>query len=996
MSILKPLMKFYPKYLIAILLFCGFVDASDFGIIKGIITDSLSSNPLPYANIFLSNTSMGSTSDEDGEYVITDIPAGPYELTISYIGYQQQNISVNINGGDELIKNINLIPQTVQAEAVLVTVQAKGQKSAINQQLSSKSIMNAVSSARIEALPDANAAESVGRLPGVSVTRVGGEGTKVVIRGVAPKYNVITIDGIRLASSEAGDRSTDLSMISSSMLEGIEVFKTVTADKDADALGGTVNFKLRKAKKGFKLSLQYENRNAEFAGSRDKDYFSRNILGNTILNTAELMGLDKDSEYKIIPSIEARLFKNRLGIFMQTSIDRKNLTSHEFAANYDNKTNDDSTYITQSIGLSHLPRDKERKNRAIIIDYKLSDGSISFANFSSSGFTEQFRRSERYDIGSNAHFYEIGNSSSEQDITNNILSIEKQFSRFHIETKYSQSFSKKNNPGDWSINFYRIPAGINSFYNASNINPSAVLDSVILNPSKTNLNTASRNINYADEKSYMASIDLTVPVNIGNRISAEFKFGGKSRIMTRHYESDFYGSGAPFISPSSRVAANMIIEDLGRPFNPWNYNIPLSWFVDTTYSYNDFMDGDYPMHSPISYELAEQVADFCQANVKVFKSSGAGEAYARNNYLSKTNDYSGEETLSASYLMATIKFGPKLTIIPGVRYQNLKTSYSGIRGQQSALSYYSYDHSDTTTKVNHTHWLPNFNLKFKPVNWFDVRFAYSNTISYPDYNTIIPRIDVTTGGALSWNNYELKASRSKNYDLYFSFYDKKIGLFTVGGFLKQIEDLIYAWSFSKAGLEAKPYYLTDREPAAQLNYNISTYVNNPFIVQDLGFEIDWQTHFWYLPKPLNGFILNMNYTHINSEAEYPFVYAGATSATDVDTSFVDRLIYQPNHIFNLSIGYDYKDFSILLSVLYQDDIFSGVSHWPQLRTTTAAYKRWDVSFKQGLPWSKSELYGSINNLNNEKDSNVLQMYQNIPRYLEAYGTSAELGIRIKI
>ena len=111
MSILKPLMEFYPKYLIAILLFCGFVDASDFGIIKGIITDSLSSNPLPYANIFLSNTSMGSTSDEEGEYVITDIPAGPYELTISYIGYQQQNISVNINGGDELIKNINLIEQ---------------------------------------------------------------------------------------------------------------------------------------------------------------------------------------------------------------------------------------------------------------------------------------------------------------------------------------------------------------------------------------------------------------------------------------------------------------------------------------------------------------------------------------------------------------------------------------------------------------------------------------------------------------------------------------------------------------------------------------------------------------------------------------------------------------------------------------------------------------------------------------------------------------------
>ena len=218
------------------------LNANDFGLIEGIVTDSLSSNSLPYANIFLSNTGMGSTSREDGKYIIKGIPPGSYELNISYIGYEQQKILININSNDRLIKNIKLVPQTVEAEAVLVTVQARGQKSAINQQLSSKSIMNAVSSARIQTLPDANAAESVGRLPGVSINRVGGEGTKVVIRGVAPKYNAITIEGIRLSSSEAGDRSTDLSIISSDMLEGIEVFKTVTADKDADALGGTVYF----------------------------------------------------------------------------------------------------------------------------------------------------------------------------------------------------------------------------------------------------------------------------------------------------------------------------------------------------------------------------------------------------------------------------------------------------------------------------------------------------------------------------------------------------------------------------------------------------------------------------------------------------------------------------------------------------------------------------------------------------------------------------------
>jgi len=78
-------------------------------------------------------------------------------------------------------------------------------------------------------LPDANAAEAVGRLSGVSVLRSGGEGNEVVVRGLQPKYNAIMIDGVRMSSSNSNDRSADLSMISPYSLEGIEVSKSVTA-----------------------------------------------------------------------------------------------------------------------------------------------------------------------------------------------------------------------------------------------------------------------------------------------------------------------------------------------------------------------------------------------------------------------------------------------------------------------------------------------------------------------------------------------------------------------------------------------------------------------------------------------------------------------------------------------------------------------------------------------------------------------------------------------
>lgn len=144
---------------------------------------------------------------------------------------------------------------TIQGKAIEVTAQAKGQMDAINKQLKAKSIKHIVSSDKIQELPDANAAEAVSRVPGVSIKREGGEGNKVVIRGLSPKYNKITVNGANLASTSSSNRSTDISMISQYMLDEIEVVKAGTPDLEADVLGGTVNFKLKKAPPGFHGNL---------------------------------------------------------------------------------------------------------------------------------------------------------------------------------------------------------------------------------------------------------------------------------------------------------------------------------------------------------------------------------------------------------------------------------------------------------------------------------------------------------------------------------------------------------------------------------------------------------------------------------------------------------------------------------------------------------------------------------------------------------------------
>ena len=65
-------------------------------------------------------------------------------------------------------------------ESVMITAQRQGQVEAINQQLTANTIMNVVSSDRIKELPDANAAESIGRVSGVSIRRNAGEGQQVI------------------------------------------------------------------------------------------------------------------------------------------------------------------------------------------------------------------------------------------------------------------------------------------------------------------------------------------------------------------------------------------------------------------------------------------------------------------------------------------------------------------------------------------------------------------------------------------------------------------------------------------------------------------------------------------------------------------------------------------------------------------------------------------------------------------------------------------------
>ncbi|MEJ2196573.1 MAG: carboxypeptidase-like regulatory domain-containing protein, partial [Ignavibacteriaceae bacterium] len=228
-----------------ILIFCNPIIAQ--GKIYGTITDSTNQSLLIGANVYLTGTSLGASTNLDGEYLISNIPVGTYTVKVSYIGYETKNLDVDVLENKSTLLDVQLIPEVLEGEEVVITGQALGQASAINQQLTSNTIINVISEEKIQELPDANVAETIGHLPGVSLTRSGGEANKIILRGMSDKYAYVTLDGVKVPTTEAQERGTDLSLISQNNLAGIELYKALTSDMEADAIAGAVNLATRKA-----------------------------------------------------------------------------------------------------------------------------------------------------------------------------------------------------------------------------------------------------------------------------------------------------------------------------------------------------------------------------------------------------------------------------------------------------------------------------------------------------------------------------------------------------------------------------------------------------------------------------------------------------------------------------------------------------------------------------------------------------------------------------
>ena len=947
----------------------GQTQINRFGNVSGIVSESIDGETLIGVNLLIKGTSLGTSTDEYGEYLIRRIPEGEQILIVSYIGYESIERTINVISGKNTVINFTLKPQTLEGQEVVVSSQASGQKSAINEQINSRTIKNVVSAEKIRELPDASAATAISRLPGVSLEG----GDKIVLRGIKASMNSITVNGIQLPSTSMNDRATNLGFISSNMLAGIDVTKAITPDMDANAIGGTVNLRLQEAPEDLRFDFLME-------GSY-----------NTQDETAD--------NYQIWGSVSNRFFDKKLGVFVQLNTNKSNGGGDYSQAGYtiQNVTDEilpygEAVYAMNSFVYGDQVRITKQTGGNIILDFKLPNTKIALQNTYAATNNNYTGHLDRLLLAVGERRFDTDRDISSKQLLINALQIENDFDFVQINLSLSSAFSDKNTDLRYGQNnsFDFQNASISPFLSNFPVNERLLLtpeDIYQLEFNPTYLESditptrGERQYQEFSEWQKVAKLDLTFPVGISDNITGELKTGGVYKTSERNNGQDRI---------TARIAenptfSNSLAEEWMRE-KGMDPTRPPIFSNFKNYKYGDgrgsnYLGGDYNMSQVIDTDLLDQYVRLASGNWGFHKAD------------SRRNDYSGTETISAFYGMIDFNLWNKFRILGGIRYEDLHSDYDA----NMTLTTHPIDgnaripndeldtpevqfvaDSLTTTNKNIAHWFPNIQFQYKINSNIDLRFAYTKSLSRPDYSAIVPSVYYASSESGRAGNPNLKPAVSDNFDAYLSLYNNQIGLFTIGAFYKEINNMFYSEVRLYENLDESIIYPSLSE-IARINFqapsskaSITTFFNNPYPAHLRGVEFDWQTHLWYLPKLWSNIVLSINYTRTFSSMDYAQTNYKQEEdcsgrfcipiAVPFDTMRTARLIQQGNHLVNMSIGYDYKGFSGRVSYRMQGNVITRVANRPEQDLFSGNGHDWDLTIRQKMRFDGLSLFLNAMNI----------------------------------
>ncbi|MGA9838325.1 MAG: TonB-dependent receptor [Gemmatimonadaceae bacterium] len=838
------------------------VRAQGTGQVSGTVADS-ARQPVTGAVIHLGGTALGALAGGDGHYAVRNVPAGTYTVIVTAVGYGPDTSSVQVAGGGAVAHDVTLRVVTTVLRAIISKASprlAETEQVALQQQKTAPNIMSVMSGDEIRALPNYNAAEAAARIPGVSTERDEGEGKFIQIRGTEPRLSDVTIDGVHVPGTEGGDRIPKLDDVPADLLGAIQVSKTLRADMDADAIGGSVNLVTKIPEGPPRGYLAAQGGQASLL-ARTNGQLGFGYGGRT--------GDD-----------------GAFGYLISGSYDRNNrsIDDVEWGWNVDGNSR---SYPVEWDQRDYL-YGRIRYGAGGDLDYRFANGATAFlkgmwSQFDNLGIRYRFDVAANGDsalaatptggIGTGATFVrEVQNRQPHEQMygftTGGTAPLGSLNGDYQFDFSGTQQATYNNRTHDFEWNG---PGGNGLDVKYSEANPNAPTYSYV---SAGDASQATSAANYPMSK-YSIGDETTEAHDLGGManwrlttgVGADtnaFQFGVKLRNEDRWYN------------------------DLNSKYVPTG-TVPLTQVLDA------FTDPSFYAGHAAGFFMGPQPnwkksTDYENANPSLF-------ADKTNTLGDSSNSFSGSERIVAAYVMNTKQMGP-LMVNVGVRVEQTHDDYTGHvlatdAGGNTGLSV-------TSGTKDYVDVFPSLQIRYAIDASSDLRFAVTRGIARPNYSDLVPYLNGQVCTActhdftnLSAGNPNLHAQHAWSYDILYANYFTPTSVFSAGLFYKQITDFIYTREFVYNG------------PVSQFDGYYGTQPENGGSAHLAGLEMDYSDRLRFLPDGWAGLGFDANWTHVDSRAD--ILADTASSAAGLGRPVVARVAplqrTSPN-VTNVALTYD--------------------------------------------------------------------------------------------
>ena len=928
----------------------GFAHMAAADVLQGTVTDSSGEGALEGALVTIEGLDRTTSTGRFGDYRLTGIPAGEYTVTVSYIGADPVTETVTI--GDTTTADFRVGATARYLDNVLVVGSAAAQAGALNQQRASNSIISVIDSDGLGNFPDTTVADSLARVPGLSIETDQGEGRYVSIRGINTDLVAASINGVRTPSPE-DRRGVLLDGVPSDLLDGIEVQKSLTPDLDADSLGGVINLKtisafdrdgrfFRAKLEGAyneiseevspKATLTYSDTfNDRFGVALSANYQDLRIEAHN--NEADEWSLlDSTGQYYLSDGYEHRWYglnRERIGFVANLDWRASQSTDIYLRTLFNNYEDDEVRNVLQFRDLGDIIDEDDDENEIVADGSTLTGNSASFPLNETQAevrVRREVRQIQTIALGGQTAWdgwetdYEISYAYAEEDDSDNHQA------DFRFED-IQDSF-----PGNITVD-YSDPQIIR--FSEGN-----VLDA-IYDPANYFLDAFEREFTVNEDTENAAQFNIARDSFVGD-IPVTWKAGLKLRDREKIRDVNVLVYEDDSINLADFARDSMI--------SGWRLGNSQPTWPDPNLT--------RALRGMFGPDDLDEEGSFFDSN---------GE------------DYKIEEQILAGYAMGTFDIG-KLTLVAGVRVEQTDVDLEGRAVLEDDLAATVTQFSNDYTNV-----LPSVNAKYDFGDRLIGRAAYYSAVVRPAFGEMAPFFFINDDrDEAEIGNPNLDPLEADNFDLGIEFYPTKLSVISAGVFYKDISNAVFPATFDTAdvpgsidlsGIPAE--FLNGDDTDGGEIEEVATFIN----VGDseiFGVEFNYVQNLGDLSPALNGFLVSGNLTLTDSEATLP---------DGRNVSFLK----QSDTIWNVAIGYDKGPWDLRVSANYRGDYLDELVDENLDRTTddrllVEASAKYKVS-------DHLQVYLEGKNLTDEPEYYYFGDERRLSQYDE-FGTTVVFGARL--